>query len=1200
MARNMSKNLRDRLICRSTVWSDRKREPDTGHAADQGFIRLLMVIALPVLACATTAQAAPVGGQVTAGSGTITQSGSTTTITQTSQNLSLTWGGFNTLPQETVNFVQPSVTAIAVNRIFDTNGTQFLGNLNANGQVYLINPNGILFGAGAQVNVGGLIASTLDFNDADLNGNKRFFRGNGEGSVINQGTINAVNGGYVAMLGNTVRNQGVISAQLGSVALGAGSATTLTFQNNRLLQMQVDQSVLNSLANNGGLIQADGGTVLMSAGAKDSLLASVVNNTGVIRARTVENRNGTIVLLGGMEAGTTQVGGTLDASAPDGGNGGFIETSAAHVKVAEDASITTAAPRGSSGTWLIDPVDFTIAASGGDMTGATLSSNLGGGNVIIQSTTGATGTAGDVNVNDVVSWSTNKLTLNAQNNININANLNASGTGQLALEYGQSSTAGTGSSYTFNNGAKINLPAGNNFSTKQGSTGTTYVYTVITSLGSAGSVTGTDLQGISGGITARYVLGADIDASATSGWNAGAGFAPVGSRVANSCASNTCFSGTFDGLGHTITGLTINRTTQDTGLFGATSTAGVIRNVGLVGGTVKSTSSTTGSLVGWNDGNVLNSHASTAVDGWVNTGGLVGGGGGTISNSHATGTVKGTIYTGGLLGYTFSGGIFNSYSTGTVTASNTGAGGLVGYMLNGAKVQNSYSTSTVNSTGASVGGIVGYWQSDGGSISNSYATGAVTGTSNVGGLVGNKTGTNPATITNSYATGAVTGTSNMGGLVGAASAGTTINNSFWDTTTTGRNSSAGGGTGMTTVQMQTQANFTSATAANGSVNPNWDFSTVWRMYDGHTAPLLKSFMTAATVTANNASKTYDTSGWSGGNGITCSTGACSGLYLGSVSYGGSAQGAVNAGSYTLTPSGLYSNQLGYDISYANGTLTVNPASLNVTGVSAGNRVYDATLAAVLGGSATVTALGGDAVFVSGTGVGVFADKNVGLGKAITVSGFTLSGADAGNYSLVQPTGLAADITVANLAVTGVTADDKTYDGSTSATLGGTAAVAALGSDVVTVGGTGSGVFVDPAIGKGIAVTVSGFTLSGADAGNYALLQPVGITADINPRPSLPESADKVTEAAQQVLAKENAGAEEFNASSTITVIHRSSDNPVPGEDTFSLRSGKQNTVELRKLTGAPQNDGPILQIVDGGVKLLINPHDQYAGAGLLR
>src|ERR1019366_2867099 len=120
---------------------------------------------------------------------------------------------------------------------FSTNGSQILGHLDANGQVYLINPNGIIFGASAQVNVGGLVASTLDFSNSSLGSSTRSFGGDGAGSIVNQGTINATNGGYVALIGNRVTNQGVITAQLGTVALGAGSALTLTFNGNSLVHL---------------------------------------------------------------------------------------------------------------------------------------------------------------------------------------------------------------------------------------------------------------------------------------------------------------------------------------------------------------------------------------------------------------------------------------------------------------------------------------------------------------------------------------------------------------------------------------------------------------------------------------------------------------------------------------------------------------------------------------------------------------------------------------------------------------------------------------------------------------------------------------------------------------------------------------------------------------------------------------------------
>lgn len=423
--------------------------------------------------------AAPSGSEVKSGVGSVSQSGTTTTILQSSQTLSLKWDNFNIAPNETVNFIQPSSTAIAINRIYSTDGTQILGHLNANGQVYLINPNGILFGRGAQVNVGALVASTLEINDNNLNDSIRSFSGNTPNSIINQGIITAADGGYVALMGNHVSNEGIITAHLGSVVLGSGSTALLTFDGSALIGMEIEHSLLDSLSENGGLIRADGGLVIMSSGAKDALRTSVVNNTGVIEARTVENRNGTIILLGGMNEGSVNVGGTLDASAPNGGNGGAIETSGAHVKIANDALITTASAFGTNGNWLIDPVDFTVAASGGDITGSALSTLLNSNSVTIQTLLntntvtnlyGTTGTNGDININDAVSWAANTiLTLQAARNININKSITAT-SGKLALEYGQATVAvGNTSDYTVN--APVNLSAGPNFSTKLGSDG---------------------------------------------------------------------------------------------------------------------------------------------------------------------------------------------------------------------------------------------------------------------------------------------------------------------------------------------------------------------------------------------------------------------------------------------------------------------------------------------------------------------------------------------------------------------------------------------------------------------------------------------------------------------------------------------------------------------------------------------------------
>ena len=139
----------------------------------------------PATMPAIPASASPSGGQVTAGSGAISQSGLTTTIDQHSQNLSLNWQSFNIGADSTVDFLQPNAQSIAVNRIADPNGSVILGRLNANGQVFLINPNGVLFGQGAQVNVGGLVASTLDVSDSELGNSALHFRGDSQDRVLN-------------------------------------------------------------------------------------------------------------------------------------------------------------------------------------------------------------------------------------------------------------------------------------------------------------------------------------------------------------------------------------------------------------------------------------------------------------------------------------------------------------------------------------------------------------------------------------------------------------------------------------------------------------------------------------------------------------------------------------------------------------------------------------------------------------------------------------------------------------------------------------------------------------------------------------------------------------------------------------------------------------------------------------------------------
>ncbi|MDB5946553.1 MAG: filamentous hemagglutinin family outer membrane protein, partial [Ramlibacter sp.] len=284
-----------------------------------------------MLSFASNTFSAPAGGVVAAGAATITGAGARTTVTQSSQNAVINWQSFGIAAGETVQFVQPGASSVALNRVLGSDPSAIFGNLSANGKVFLVNPNGVLFGNGAAVNVGGLVASTLNVTDANFMAGQYQFSGAGTGSVVNQGTINA-DGGFVALVGKSVSNEGVISARLGTVALAAGNGVSLDVAGDNLLNVKVDEGAVNALVRNGGLVRADGGRVILTTQAAGSLLSTAVNNTGVIQAQTLSNQNGTIMLLADMQSGTVNAGGTIDASGPAlGQTGGNITMTGQHV-----------------------------------------------------------------------------------------------------------------------------------------------------------------------------------------------------------------------------------------------------------------------------------------------------------------------------------------------------------------------------------------------------------------------------------------------------------------------------------------------------------------------------------------------------------------------------------------------------------------------------------------------------------------------------------------------------------------------------------------------------------------------------------------------------------------------------------------------------------------------------------------------------
>ncbi|HEX3844554.1 MAG TPA: filamentous hemagglutinin N-terminal domain-containing protein, partial [Steroidobacteraceae bacterium] len=300
------------------------------------------------------------GGAVVSGQGSITSPNATTTlINQQSNSLTLNWSTFNVAGNETVRFVQPSSTSVALNNILSANPSQIFGRIDANGRVVLINPNGILFGRTAQLNVGSLIASSLELKEYDPATGHLSFQslGGHPGLIDNEGTITAGRGGSVALLGGTVLNNGLVLADYGTVAMGAGDVATLDFYGGGLLRVQVSGDLKTSSSGaaaavqNNGQIQANGGQVVLTAAATQDVFASAVNNTGLIRANRIQNVGGVIELSG--PDGVVANSGTLDASGQGANStGGTVKVTGNDVGLFGSSTISASGPAG-GGTVLV-------------------------------------------------------------------------------------------------------------------------------------------------------------------------------------------------------------------------------------------------------------------------------------------------------------------------------------------------------------------------------------------------------------------------------------------------------------------------------------------------------------------------------------------------------------------------------------------------------------------------------------------------------------------------------------------------------------------------------------------------------------------------------------------------------------------------------------------------------------------------------
>ena len=269
----------------------------------------------PGLVVTASAQNLPTGGSVAAGSVSVSQpSSSTLTINQSSQSAVVNWQSFSISQGYAVNINQPNASSAILNRVTGNTPSSIAGSLTANGQVYLVNPNGIaITPSGTVTTGGGFVASTLGISDADFMSGKRNFSGNGASAAVsNAGTITVGRGGYMALIGGTVSNSGNIYVPLGKVGLGSGEQATLDFSGDGFLQVAAPTNAKTSgaLVESSGTIKADGGAVIISAATAREAARNAINISGLVQARSIGGKTGAIE-IGGGEGGQVTVSGKL-------------------------------------------------------------------------------------------------------------------------------------------------------------------------------------------------------------------------------------------------------------------------------------------------------------------------------------------------------------------------------------------------------------------------------------------------------------------------------------------------------------------------------------------------------------------------------------------------------------------------------------------------------------------------------------------------------------------------------------------------------------------------------------------------------------------------------------------------------------------------------------------------------------------------
>ena len=298
----------------------------------------LGLVSIPVSGFAESKSDLPQDPNLVSGTANFNINGNTLTIEQNTDKLITNWSSFNIGKENKVEFKQPNLTSTALNRVNSNDPTHIYGSLKSNGKIILINPNGVLFKEGSRVDVGSIIASTLNLKDKDFINDKYAFEKNGlSGEIKNQGDIQAIEGGTVAIIAPQVENKGKIETPNGAVALISGEKVKLSLNGNSLIQYSIERGVLNSLIENKEAVKVDNGTIILSAKGVREVKSAVVKNSGSLRAEGITKKGGKIYLS--ASNGKVLNSGTIAANSQQ-NKGGSVRVTAKNIEINETSRIS--------------------------------------------------------------------------------------------------------------------------------------------------------------------------------------------------------------------------------------------------------------------------------------------------------------------------------------------------------------------------------------------------------------------------------------------------------------------------------------------------------------------------------------------------------------------------------------------------------------------------------------------------------------------------------------------------------------------------------------------------------------------------------------------------------------------------------------------------------------------------------------------